>query len=340
MALILSLTISILCQYLFDVKIYQWYPKLMIVLSGIVFLIGPFLYLYIHQMTTGNVPSFLSVFHFLPFVVYTIFLFSIIWSVPAEVLTREFEVSYQSAYPDKGLSWYAWVKMVHLFSYGVACIFLVSGYKIALEKNFSNIDQVRLRWLQFLIYAYTFLIFIPPLKIFLDYFSIRFITNIDEILTLYITIWIFAIAFYWMHMPHIVIHHLNTQAKEKYSTSSLTKEKSRFLLVHLQKFMKEQKPYLNPDLALSDLASQLNVRPHYLSQVINGKLGYRFFDFVNHYRIEEVKQMIQNNDNSSFALLGLAFEAGFNNKVSFNKAFKKFTGLTPSKFRMSLQKNK
>ncbi|HEY4653649.1 MAG TPA: helix-turn-helix domain-containing protein [Cyclobacteriaceae bacterium] len=98
-------------------------------------------------------------------------------------------------------------------------------------------------------------------------------------------------------------------------------------------FMEEGKPYLDPDLTLSGLAKGLNMTRNHLSQLVNSGIGENFYDFVNRYRVEEVKRLIRDPRMRRFNLLGIALEAGFKSKSSFNLIFKRFTGLTPSEYR-------
>ena len=70
-----------------------------------------------------------------------------------------------------------------------------------------------------------------------------------------------------------------------------------------------------------------------LTQALNEVLQTKFNDYVNAFRITEVQALLLRPEKSKHNLLTLAFEAGFNSKSSFNTAFKKHTGLTPTQFR-------
>ena len=74
----------------------------------------------------------------------------------------------------------------------------------------------------------------------------------------------------------------------------------------------------------------------YLSQIINQKEGKNFFDFINHYRVEDVKEKLNDDAYSHFSILGVALEAGFKSKSTFNAVFKKMTGMTPSQFKRKI----
>ena len=95
--------------------------------------------------------------------------------------------------------------------------------------------------------------------------------------------------------------------------------------------MKEEKSFLQPDFSLPDLAQKLNVSVHALSQAINEGLGKSFFEMVAVYRIEEAKRFLKEQPN--IKIEEIAEQVGYNSKSSFNTAFKKITGKTPSEFR-------
>ena len=97
-----------------------------------------------------------------------------------------------------------------------------------------------------------------------------------------------------------------------------------------------EKPFLNRELRLDDLAEALQIGRHHASQVINEHFDANFFDFINLYRVEEAIRLLQEKGNE-LNLAEIGFLSGFNNTVSFNKAFKKNTGVTPSKFRKEVK---
>jgi AraC-like DNA-binding protein len=129
---------------------------------------------------------------------------------------------------------------------------------------------------------------------------------------------------------------LIVEEKTKYSGSGLKEDEAFRYSKQLIEFMQSEKPYLNPDLTLQQLASQVNISPHYLSQVINEQFKANFFEYINRFRVEEVKSRINNPKFDSFSLLGIAFDSGFNSKSAFNRIFKKFTNQTPSQYKSSI----
>lgn len=98
-----------------------------------------------------------------------------------------------------------------------------------------------------------------------------------------------------------------------------------------------EKLFLNDELTLTDFAQSLEMSPKYVSYLINQRFGNTFKDLVNHYRIEEAKTMIYEQAHNKVSLIEIAFDSGFNNKVSFYRTFKKHTGLSPSAFLAQLK---
>lgn len=96
--------------------------------------------------------------------------------------------------------------------------------------------------------------------------------------------------------------------------------------------MEEEKPYLNGKLSLKDVAQYVDISVNHLSQVINEQLHKSFFDFINTYRVEEVKRLLNESRHEQLTLLAVAYDSGFNSKSSFNSIFKKITGVTPSQY--------
>jgi len=120
--------------------------------------------------------------------------------------------------------------------------------------------------------------------------------------------------------------------KKKYSKSGLSAEASVELHENLTQLVNSEKIFKQSDLTLTELAKRLGTHPNYLSQVINEKEGKNFYDYINQLRTEEFKKIVASPGNQKFTLLSLAFECGFNSKSSFNKYFKKVTGLSPSEY--------
>jgi AraC-like DNA-binding protein len=129
------------------------------------------------------------------------------------------------------------------------------------------------------------------------------------------------------------------QNSKKYEKSSLTADQKIELLDKILYLVETEKLYLNSDLSLDVLRNRLGVYKNYISQVINELVGKNFMSFVNEYRVKEAQLMLVGEEFKNLTIEGIAQMCGFQSKASFNAAFKKFTGVTPSRFKEISQKS-
>jgi AraC-like DNA-binding protein len=130
----------------------------------------------------------------------------------------------------------------------------------------------------------------------------------------------------------IPVNQLIVGLKENFEVEN---EKSAFpeIINKLKNHMKVNEPFMDSSLSVYDLAKQINVPSRDLSIAINHNLNKHFFDFVNEYRIKKAMEIFKNTNDEKLTVLEVLYEVGFNSKSSFNTAFKKFTGTTPSEFK-------
>jgi len=121
--------------------------------------------------------------------------------------------------------------------------------------------------------------------------------------------------------------------KEKYKGSPLTPQFADECIKKLRHLMEVEKKYRDAELSLQLLAEKLSVSPHILSQILNEKLNRNFSDFINFYRIEDAKSILASPQGAEKKIIVIAFDVGFNTKVAFYNAFKKYTGMTPAEYR-------
>lgn len=119
---------------------------------------------------------------------------------------------------------------------------------------------------------------------------------------------------------------------EKYASSSLKGVEELQLYERLRVLVESQALYLDPNLSLKNVADKLNTNTKYLSQVVNNQSEHNFQHFVNTYRVEAVKDMIQDKAHLRLTLYGIARQCGFKNKSTFYKVFKEITGQTPREY--------
>ncbi|RAK63492.1 helix-turn-helix domain-containing protein [Hymenobacter edaphi] len=125
----------------------------------------------------------------------------------------------------------------------------------------------------------------------------------------------------------------------RYQHSGLPPHVAQEQARRLQLLMQQERLYRRPELRLDALAERLGLSRHHLSQVLNEQLGLNFFEYLNALRVAEAQELLRATSRRQRNIIEVAYAVGFNNKVSFNKAFKQATGLTPSEFRQQLTDN-
>lgn len=142
---------------------------------------------------------------------------------------------------------------------------------------------------------------------------------------------IFALYLVSKRYPEF-ISELQVEVKRApYGKSTLTRLDVDRIIENLQSYMKSERPFLDEDLKLADVADAMHITPHQLSEILNERLGRNFARFVNQYRIEEARRLLL--EESDRTVLSIALAVGFNSKSAFNGAFLDFCGVTPSQFR-------
>lgn len=198
---------------------------------------------------------------------------------------------------------------------------IISGFIVKSKiKKLKNTTDL-LKWLASLT--------ISVLILWLSYFFIKFEYFVSGSI-------IFSILFYIFYLFFLFNKKIASEIFQKTKKTSIPKNTSETekLITELEGIMTTQKIYTNPDLKLPDLARHLNISTHELSRLLNENIGENFTDFINKYRIEEAKLLIRTD--SKYTIEGIGIQSGFNSKSAFYKAFKKFTNLTPAKYKSKL----
>jgi AraC-like DNA-binding protein len=234
--------------------------------------------------------------------------------------------------------------MTSLLIYIILVLRILFAHKKKVDEIFSNTEEKHLTWLFLVALGMLCIWIIAVISLFLDRVMDLEIPQYGGLLiNIASSIFLFVMGYFGVKQPSLFVEYseksisdyeLETETiKSKYEKSGLTEKEAITIHKRTVEFMTHEKPYLNPELNLYLLAERLNLLPNHLSQAINSVERKNFFDFVNHYRIQEVKKCLVSNEKEHLTLLGIAFECGFNSKTSFNRTFKKIVGLTPSEFR-------
>ena len=212
-----------------------------------------------------------------------------------------------------------------------------------LVNELSNIESnKRIGWLLFIVIFYNLFTFVSlvlaSLSISLIFdFPLSPIYNYSAMLLL-----VYILGFYGLRqrIPYVEIENNNESEpdngkKERYSQSLLTTERKIEIREALEKYFQHKKPYLNSELNMNMISLALNSPKYQITEVLNMDIGKNFFQFVNEYRVAEVKLMLQ-KPNLLYSIEAIGYECGFSSKSSFFTVFKRIAGLTPQQYRNSL----
>ena len=122
---------------------------------------------------------------------------------------------------------------------------------------------------------------------------------------------------------------------DKYKNPRLSPHTIREEVAKLKRYFQDDEPYLDSDLSVYTVSEKLNLSRHSLTEVLNSGTGKNFYQFVNEYRVNEVKRKLADPKYRRYSIDAIGFECGFKSKSTFYEVFKKYTGLTPSQYRSS-----
>ncbi|WP_222981621.1 helix-turn-helix domain-containing protein [Flagellimonas meishanensis] len=213
-------------------------------------------------------------------------------------------------------------------------LLLIAFYLAMLHKKLIQSKHVRVPervFMAYIIWSFTLVFLVSYGVFFMMYFGFSVWIDSDYLACILVTFLVYLLTFLILRNPDIFFQ--KRPFGPKYSNSNLKEEDSYLLQIQLNKLLNEQQVFLNPDLTLSGLADNLNVSTNILSQVVNEGMERKFNDLINEYRVEYMKGKLLDPSENHKKILALAFESGFQSKASFNRIFKKITGMTPIQFR-------
>ncbi|MBS1599635.1 MAG: AraC family transcriptional regulator [Bacteroidetes bacterium] len=338
-AFFLSIALNLADSFLVIKKVYLNNTALVAWSICLPLLFGPLLYLYTQSVLYKDFKfSRKKWVHFLPF---------IILGVSSEIryllLDRAMQVDLLNRIVERKIPaimyWSSGLIFLQFFLYIAASFRLIRQYKKIASNEFSDQQRNNITWLSSTILFFTICMILAAFNGFTGLTSLaKYYFLLLTILVSLIFIFINSILLRALRQPEIfsIIVEKETSSAAvgpKYAGSALNEEDKKRILEQLRVYMENKKPYMEPELTLEQLATQLAIRPKILSQVINESLQQNFFDFINRYRIEEAKKLLTKPADKKITVLEVLYEVGFNSKSSFNTIFKKHTGLTPSEFK-------
>ncbi|PWD99107.1 helix-turn-helix domain-containing protein [Marinilabilia rubra] len=295
---------------------------------------GPALWLYVKSLTSEKFslkPKYLI--HALPFLMLFTFLSLAYYSLaPEDKILSDSQQLFQQR-----LSYPITILAILVFTqyYIISSLLHIKRYRKKAKTVFSSMDNFNLKWLRFVLFSAMIFYATISATYILDYFLSIFPYKILQLIGFTIaSIYILVLGFQGLKQGNIFSSHnlenIPSVAPIKQKKPLLKKEE--IFVTSLLQYMNDQEPFLNPDLTLSTLAKELSVTPEYLSDILNGHLKSSFFDFINQFRVEKFKALCKTNKQETLTLIAIAYECGFNSKATFNRVFKKRTGITPGEY--------
>ncbi len=320
------------------------------------FLLPPLVYFYLKsQFDTTFRFRPRDAWHALPFVLDTAY-HVLVW-VQGPTFVHQWQ--HQIDYPYVGKPMFV-LSVVQQFLYLYWSLQLYRAYRVWIKTQFSETDTISFRWFRNFLIALTITLTFSLMMTLIDgWLDLNYWQDWWGNLVGVVLIYYVSITGYAQAQPgrRLVFRETDASAvigldETPRPVSSPTKEQERRqetpssdlplpalpspdVLENRDKlltYVTAERPYLDPDLSLADLARRLRTTPVLLSQVVNTGVGKNFNDFINEYRVEEFKQQARNPANAHLSLLGIALDCGFNSKATFNRAFRKFTGTSPGEF--------
>ncbi|MEX0987343.1 MAG: AraC family transcriptional regulator [Bacteroidales bacterium] len=301
------------------------------------FTYGPLMYLYAKMMTEEK-PSFSKsyLWHFLPFILF--FVVSMIFlNKPVMEGTKGFLIidRFISLRIIYGASFF-----ISITTYSILTFIIIYRHQKNLKTLISySSSKYTLQWLLGLsitfYISYVLVFIVGFMDILLNFMPF----DPYELSFLGLTIFAFLYGFYGFNQPGIfeeIVHrkdHKNQLEKtkgNKYKRSGLKNRDIEGIKAGILEYMEQEKPYLDRELTISDVASDLKIPRHFITEVINNHMGKNFYYLINEYRVEEFKYRLTDPRYKNLTILAIAYDSGFNSKSAFNTVFKDLTGMTPS----------
>jgi len=235
--------------------------------------------------------------------------------------------------PESELIGYPLPKLIVTPLYLVPVLILLKKYRKKLLNHVSNTDKINMIWLDWITVGALSFWLIATIGYLINIFSEDsnlFIT--DFYILALLAFYLFALAYIAFTQTDLFHNQLSTYqpTESKGEVEPKNIETLNDDLEKLTSLMEQEKYFLDPQLTLYKLSELSGIPQYKISKALNTIHKQNFFEFINTYRVEHVKQMLADGQATKMNLLGIAMDSGFNSKASFNRIFKNITGMTPS----------
>ncbi len=324
-----TLGLAVADVYLFFKDFYKAYPHFAFWLNNLPLLYGPILWLLTKSVT---IPSYKitkkEIIHFVPYLL-TFLLVVFTYHIKSLEYKKVFMEHANDNSQLLNIVINITVLGLVIFYIGKS-FFKIKSYRNEIKEQVSNVDKINLGWLEHTLLGFAVIIFGSIIIV-----VISTVVGESYLIKIILFLLLFIMLFFIMST---IVKGLNTDVlfDEKIETSPIesnVKNESHVdenKLNLLKTYMQESQAFLNPSLSLKDLATALDLSPRNLSGLINKGTNQSFFDFINNHRIRFAQEKMKHSKDDKLTILEVMYASGFNSKSSFNTAFKKHSGLTPT----------
>ncbi|MEZ4970913.1 MAG: helix-turn-helix domain-containing protein [Flavobacteriaceae bacterium] len=312
--------------------------------ESMTWLIGPFMMLYVKSLFIRSERIIRRhIIHFMPFFFYTGIIVVPSWLA---YIGNEPPLPYLDHIRSYGETPVIIVGNLYLATYILIALRMLLKYKYLVKLNYSTNE---FSWIHQMLIGSLIVIaidFLTEIYVVLTNKELVFLGGSDGYITLLgLMILVTYLGYYGVNQSKILIPEflLEKESETKIagqtvtdsptSTQFFSDREQKHLKDNLERVLEKEKPYLDEDLTLGKLASLLQVSDKKLSTFLNQNLHINFYDLINQKRVQTVKEKIADKSFGNYTLLGIAFDSGFKSKTSFNRIFKKETGLSPSEYK-------
>ncbi|MGD6730113.1 MAG: helix-turn-helix domain-containing protein [Pleomorphochaeta sp.] len=314
----------------------SWPILTLLVNQSFTLLHGPFLFLYLKELTKEKNEKIKYWPHFIIFAIfYLIFLFNpapLHPGGPLEKTTTNFSI----------LTHFGLINILIFIIYGIISIRSLYLHRKNIKETFAyKNSEITLLWL--LLLPILFVVFIIVIVI-IENTSLINLLKIDILHLLLFLFFTLYLIFFGLRQKQVYPKETKENSPPKndeekpIEIKEEVKENHDAILSKMDKIMKEEKLYLNPVLSVYDLSDAVNVSRHQISSLLNKDLSMNFYQYVNKYRLEEVCKRLKEDTENKYNIIEHAFDSGFNSKSSFNSLFKTNFNMTPSQYRKSIKR--
>ncbi len=337
---------------IYSIKFHLWkqYPDILIIYSLVFLSYGPLLFFYVSSLLGTKITIKQVLLHSIAIIIVLLIIFPFLFE-DREVKLLCFTDKFMNM--PLNISIGSFLQYLSAPFYFVWILIMLRKHKNYVKDNYSYDEKINLNWMNKLLIGGISIWLIECLNVIaLNFTDIDFpyTYNTSWYIKFAFMIFVLFIGYYGINQGGIFSKTKEEEEKERlpeeanveneiHSTTIIEKNKliseeiAKQYKEELVKYVEEEQVYLNSELRIQDFSIHLKIPVHILSYIINTELQQNFYDFINLYRIEEVKKRLHDKEYDNLTIIAIAIDCGFNSKATFNRLFKLYTGMTPSHYK-------